>query len=176
MESMHTPPEQGSVEISREPFSPEGPQSKWSGGPRWGLLGCGAMILLLGIGSVVFLLKAKDLFGWMMSELETQVMESLPANITEPEVQELSAAFDAAVEAVREDRANVVALQDLQKMLREALGNGPNRLSREEVQNLIGALDRVSGRTAGDDADRPESEHVGASQTDLPFSDPEPIQ
>ncbi|MGB5516727.1 MAG: hypothetical protein WBP36_19610, partial [Thermoanaerobaculia bacterium] len=84
------------------------------------------MILLLGIGSVVFLLKAKDLFGWMMSELETQVMESLPANITEPEVQELSAAFDAAVEAVREDRANVVALQDLQKMLREALGNGPN--------------------------------------------------
>ncbi len=61
-------------------------------------------------------------------------------------------------------------------MLREALGNGPNRLSREEVQNLIGALDRVSGRAAGDDADRPESEHVGASQTDLPLSAPEPIQ
>lgn len=173
---MHTPPDQGSVEISKEPFSPEGPQSKWSGGSRWGLLGCGALILLLGIGSVVFLLKAKDLFGWMMGELEAQVMESLPANITEPEMEELAAAFDAAVEAVQEDRANVVALQELQKMLREALGNGPNRLSREEVQSLIGALDRVSGRSAGDDTERPDPERVGASQTDAPLPDPEPVQ
>ena len=175
-EWMNTPPEQGSVEIGREPFSPQGPHSKWSGRPRWALLGCGALILLLGIGSMVFLLKAKDLFGWMMSELEAQVMESLPANITESEVQELSAAFAAAVAAVQEDRANVVALQDLQKMLRELLGNGPNRLSREEVQSLIEALDRVSGRDAGDDVDPPESVRVGVLQTDLSLSVPEPVQ
>lgn len=173
---MNSPPEQGSAEISREPFSPEGPQSKWSGGPSWALLGCGALILLLGIGSVVFLLKAKDLFGWMMNELEAQVMESLPANITETQMQELSAAFDGAVEAVREDRANVVALQELQKMLRESLGNGPNRLSREEVQSLIEALDRVSGRKSGDDVDRPESEQVEATQTDQSLAVPSPIQ
>jgi Ca2+-binding EF-hand superfamily protein len=173
---MNSPPEQGSAEISREPFSPGGPQSKWSGGPSWALLGCGALILLLGIGSVVFLLKAKDLFGWMMNELEAQVMESLPANITETQMQELSAAFDGAVEAVREDRANVVALQELQKMLRESLGNGPNRLSREEVQSLIEALDRVSGRKSGDDVDRPESEQVEATQTDQSLAVPSPIQ
>ncbi|NHZ73742.1 MAG: hypothetical protein GWP16_04660, partial [Nitrospirae bacterium] len=100
------------------------------------------MILLLGVGSVVFLVKAKDLFGWMMGELEAQVMESLPANISEAETLELSAAFDAVVEAVREDRASPLALQELQSMLRESLEGGPKRLSREEVQDLIEALDR----------------------------------
>lgn len=173
-QSMLTPPDQGPVEIDREPFSPEGPQSKWFGGPRWALLGCGALILLLGIGSVVFLLKAKDLFGWMMNELEAQVMESLPANITEPEIEELTAAFDAVVEAVQEDRANVVELQELQRMLRESLGSGPKRFSREEVQSLIEALDRVSGRNGGEDADRPEPERVGATQSELPPSAPQP--
>lgn len=148
--------ERGSVEMSQEPFSPQGPRSKWTGNSRWALFGCGGLLLLLGVGSIVFLVKAKDLFGWMMGELEAQIEHSLPANITETERQELSSAFDAVVEAVQEDRANAVALQDLQKLLRESLGNGPTRLSREEVRSLIGALDRVSGRAPSDGFDAPE--------------------
>jgi hypothetical protein len=143
---MNDTPEQDSFELGSEPFSPQGPKSKWTSGSRRALIGCGALIVLLGVGSVVFLVKAKDLFGWMMGELEAQVEESLPANITDAERQELALAFDAVVEAVKEDRANPMALQDLQKMLRESLGSGPTRLSRAEVRSLIAALDRVSGR------------------------------
>ena len=173
---MQLPPEQGPVEIEREPFSPHGPQSKWSGGSHRALLGCGVLILLLGVGSVVFLVKAKDLFGWMMGELEAQVMESLPANISEAETLELSAAFDAVVEAVREDRASPLALQELQSMLRESLEGGPKRLSREEVQDLIEALDRVSGRDSNDGVDQPELVGLGVSQEDPATPVPEPAQ
>lgn len=166
MNRVPVPPEESNVDIDREPFSPRGPQSKWTGSSRRALLGCGALIVLLGIGSVVFLLKAKDLFGWMMNELEVQVEESLPADITEPERQELAEAFDAVVDAVEEDRADVVALQDLQKMLREALGNGPKRFSRQEIQGLIEALDRVSGRESGDTSDDPLPDPAGVSDSD----------
>jgi hypothetical protein len=159
--------DRGAVEVSQEPFSPKGPRSKWTGGSRWALFGCGGLVLLLGIASVVFLVKAKDLFGWMMGELETQIEQSLPANITESERQELSLAFDAVVDAVQEDRANAVALQDLQKLLRESLGNGPTRLSREEVRALIAALDRVSGRTPSDGFDPPGELPDGDSANDL---------
>ncbi len=174
MNRVPTPPEQSNVDIDREPFSPRGPQSKWTGNSRWALLGCGALIVLLGIGSVVFLLKAKDLFGWMMNELEAQVEESLPADITEPERQELAEAFDAVVDAVEEDRADVVALQDLQKMLREALGDGPKRFSRKEIQGLIEALDRVSGREPGDTADDPPPDPAGVSESVGQPAVPEP--
>lgn len=156
MENQSHQPERGSVEVSREPFSPQGPRSKWTGNSRWALFGCGGLLLLLGVGSIVFLIKAKDLFGWMMGELEARIEQSLPANITETERQELSLAFAAVVEAVQEDRADAVALQELQKLLREALGDGPTRLSREEVRGLIAALDRVSGRTPSDGFDPPE--------------------
>lgn len=129
---------------------------------------------MLGIGSVVFLLKAKDLFGWMMNELEAQVEQSLPADITEPERQELAEAFDAVVHAVEEDRADVVALQDLQKMLREALGNGPKRFSRKEIQGLIEALDRVSGREPEASTEDPLSEPDGVSESERVPPVPQP--
>ena len=158
--------------MGSEPFSPEGPGSKWTSGSRRTLIGCGALIVLLGIGSIVFLIKAKDLFGWMMGELEAQVEESLPANITAEERLELSLAFDAVVEAVQEDRANPMALQELQKMLRESLGEGPTRLSREEVRSLIAALDRVSGRSPSSGFESPEADQeidpeAEASQLEL---------
>jgi hypothetical protein len=94
----------------------------------------------------VFLIKARDLFSWMMGKLEAEVMQALPADFSDSERLELSAAFRAAVEAVRDDRANALALQELQGVLREALQEDGDRLSREEIQGLIEALDRVSGR------------------------------
>ena len=149
MQSESTPE---STPFDREPFSPTGRGAKATGGSRWALLGCGALILLMGIGSVVFLLKAKDLFSWMMDELETEIMQSLPADMTEAEKSELSAAFDAAVQAVQEDRASPEDLQRLQQLLREALRDDAGRLSREEVEELIEALDRVSGGASDGDS------------------------
>lgn len=162
--------------MSSEPFSPQGPQPRGGSGTRWALIGCGALIVLLGIGSVVFLLKAKDLFGWMMGELEAEVMESLPANITDSEERELAAAFEAAVEAVRQDRVSPAALQDLQGILRDALQDGPNRLSREEVRSLIEALDRVSGRGAvgGNDPSEPAQSEASNPHPSNLASDPIP--
>ncbi len=154
---MQSQSDQGRVEMGGEPFSPQGPRPRWAGGSRRALIGCGALILLLGIGSMVFLLKAKDIFGWMMGELEAEIEESLPANITEQERTELSRAFDAAIETVQEDRVSPEGLRDLQGMFRDALGDEPKRLSREEVQELIEALDRVSGRSAGHGVDPPEA-------------------
>jgi hypothetical protein len=162
-----------SAPFGREPFSPTGRRGKGPGGSRWALLGCGALIVLLGIGSVVFLLKAKDLFSWMMDELETEIMQSLPADMTEAEKSELSAAFDAAVQAVQEDRASAADLQGLQQLLREALRDGAGRLSREEVEELIEALDRVSGRASegGSAAAEPQLDAYPAAAAPGPEAD-----
>jgi hypothetical protein len=111
-----------------------------------------------------------------MGELEAEIEESLPANITEQERTELSRAFDAAIEAVQEDRVSPEGLRDLQGMFRDALGDEPKRLSREEVRELIEALDRVSGRSAGHGTDPPEASQVGAPAVDASRLATNPVQ
>ena len=56
-----------------------------TGCSRPALLGCGVLILLLGAASILFLVKADDLFDWAVRQFEAQINEQLPEEISAEE-------------------------------------------------------------------------------------------
>lgn len=127
------------------PFQPTAPTSGGGGCGRYGIIGCGALILLLGIGAVVFLLKAGDLFAWAMSRFETEIVNVLPEDLGEEDRQRLHLAFERATEAVRSGEFDPLALQRLQSKLRDSILQEGGELSREDVMQLIETLEEVAG-------------------------------
>ena len=140
----------GSIHQStQEPAAPFGsaPTEPVAGGcSRAGLIGCGVVILLLGAASLVFLFKAGDLFGWALSQFETEITRALPEDLTESERQRLREAFDGAAEAVRSGEFDPSALQSLQAKLRESLLDEDPTLTREQVLELTTVLEEVAGQ------------------------------
>ena len=145
-----------------EPFQPEKVQSavpfdaspKEPGGvgcSRFGLIGCGVVVLLLGVAAVVFLFKAGDLFGWALTQFETEITRSLPDDLADAERQRLREAFDKAADAVRSGEFDPGALQKLQGKLRDSLLDEDNALTREQVLELIVTLEEVAGGSSEED-------------------------
>lgn len=127
------------------PFQPETPKGPGGGCSRAGLIGCGLLLLLLGVAAIVFLLKAGDLFAWAMTKFEEQVIEVLPEDFSSEEKQRLELAFRAATEAVRKGEADPLALQRLQERLRQAVLAEDGRMTREDALELIRVLEEVAG-------------------------------
>ena len=140
------------------PFSPIAPQATEGGCGRVGIIGCGVLILLLGVAAVVFLLRAGDLFAWAMTRFEAEIVAVLPDDFTDEELQRLHVAFANATEAVRSGEFDPLALQRLQGKLRDSILDEGGRLSREEVLELIEMLEELSGASDG-----PESEATGSA-------------
>jgi hypothetical protein len=142
--------------IPASPFSPT-PRGGVSGGgcSRFGLIGCGLLTLLLGIGAIVFLLKAGDLFAWAMARFEAEISEALPEDLSEAERQRLHEAFAQATQAVRSGEFDPLALQRLQGRLRDSLLDSGGELTRDQVLGLIDLLEAVARAE-----DRPVPEEV----------------
>jgi hypothetical protein len=84
------------------PFNPQRTRAA-AGGPSRAkplLIGCGVLLVLLGIAAVVLVAKQAQLVGWVYSRLEAQIVAKLPPEVTAEERQRLSQAFDAATEAI----------------------------------------------------------------------------
>lgn len=135
--------------LSPRSLSPKGDRPAGGCG-KPALIGCAAVVVLLGLAAVIFLLKARDLFGWLMVRFEDQVVASLPDDVTDDERERLHAAFVAASEAVQSGRADAAALQRMQSTLSRGVVEGEGKLTRQEVVELIVALEEVAG--AGRDA------------------------
>ncbi len=127
------------------PFRPEPRISR--GGcskPLW--IGCGALVVLLGISVLVMVVKAKDLFAWAMGQLQSQVVAALPAEMSQEERGRLEKAFAASVEKVRTGAFDAAKLQTLQGTLQHAASEaGAHRLTRDEALQLIDRLEEFSG-------------------------------
>lgn len=145
------------------PFSPIDPQATGGGGGcgRVGIIGCGVLVLLLGVAAVVFLLKAGDLFAWAMTRFEAEIVAVLPEDYTDEELQRLHVAFANATEAVRSGEFDPLVLQRLQGKLRDSILDEGGRLSREEVLELIVLLEELSG------TEDPESEAIGSASSQI---------
>lgn len=127
------------------PFGPA-PQEPVAGGcSRVGLIGCGVVVLLLGVASVVFLFKAGDLFAWAMTRFEVEITQALPDDCTESERRRLHDAFAHAADAVRSGEFDPLALQRLQGKLRESLLDDDQSLTRDQVLELTIILEEVAG-------------------------------
>ena len=144
--------------LPQQPFTPDAPATTPGGCGQPLLIGCGILIVLLGIAAAVFVIKAKDLFGWAMAQFEEEVVQMLPDDLTPGERARLDAAFDAALEAWDAGEADPVALQRLQEQLWQTVSRSTGKLTREEVNNLTRALEEVAGIESPEESPPEENE------------------
>lgn len=130
------------------PFHPGQPGPLGTGGgpsrTRPLLIGCGAVLVLLGIAAVVLVVKMPDLVEWVFHRLEQQVLAQLPPDVTPEERARLDRAFDAAAEAIGTNKADPNKAQALNTQLLE-YGRPGRRLTRQDVLELITALEETAG-------------------------------
>lgn len=144
------PPASPSTPVS--PFEPGRPRSAGGGsGKRPLLLGCGALLVLLGIAAVILVAKRAEFVGWMFQKLETQILAKLPEDVTPEERQRLDQAFDAAAESIGSGRADKAKADQLNTVLLE-LAQGGRRISRDDVLKLTRALEEVAGKAPPSDS------------------------
>ncbi|KAB2964405.1 MAG: hypothetical protein F9K16_04390 [Thermoanaerobaculia bacterium] len=110
------------------------------------MIGCTALLVLLGIAAIVFVVKAGAIFGWTMNQLRDQVLTALPADVTPEERERLERGFEAAVARVRAGQVEVPALKAMQLQLQSASTKAPRGdLTRDDVLDLLSTLERVGG-------------------------------
>lgn len=127
------------------PFD-EAPRRSPKGCGRPLLVGCGVLAVLIGIAAVVFVVKARDLLSWTLEKLEVQVVAALPEEVTADERRRLERGFDAAIARINAGEIEPPALSALQRQLQQAAEKAPRRtLTREDVLDLLSALERVGG-------------------------------
>lgn len=130
------------------PFNPGQPRQPGAGGgpsrTRPLLIGCGAVLILLGIAAVVLVIKMPDLVQWVFHRLEQQVLAQLPPDLTPEERERLDRAFDAAAEAIGQNKADPNKAQALNAQLLE-FGRPGRRTTREDALKLLKALEETAG-------------------------------
>jgi hypothetical protein len=109
------------------------------------LIGCGALLVLLGIAAVALVAKRAEFMGWMFDKLEAQVVAKLPEDVTPEERQRLDQAFDAAADAIGSGKADPAKAEQLNPVLLD-VAQGGRKITREDVLKLTRALEEVAGK------------------------------
>jgi hypothetical protein len=145
MNEIPPPPGSPPTPIDPRPFAPGSPKQA-SGCQRPLLIGCGTLALLLGIGAIVFVVKAKSVLAFAMGQLRSQVVAQLPLDTTDAEREHLESAFEEAIGRIREGKIDPEGLQSLQKQLVSAAqAGGERRMSRTQLEELLQSLDTFNG-------------------------------
>lgn len=127
------------------PFAPA-PASPPGGCGKPMLVGCGVLAILLGIGAIVFVVKAKSLLAYALGKLQAEVEANLPEDLDAGERRRLEAGFAATLERVRSGQIDPERLQTLQaELLDAAERSSRDQLTRDHVRELIVALEAFSG-------------------------------
>lgn len=136
-----TPPLSQPTPELPEPFgsTPRAPKGS-SGCAKPALLGCAVLLVLFGVASIVFLVKAKDLLAWTFRQMESSIVAQLPEDVTSEERARLERAFDAAARKAVSGEVEPLALQQLQGELMRLSGRIEG-LTREDVMSLIDELE-----------------------------------
>jgi hypothetical protein len=139
------PPTPPSTPVS--PFNPGKPITPGGGssGKRPLLIGCGALLVLLGIAAVILVAKRGELVGWMFEKLEAQILAKLPEDVTPEERQRLDQAFDSAAQALGSGAVDPARSEQLNAVLLD-LAQGGRQLTREDILKLTTALEEVAGK------------------------------
>jgi hypothetical protein len=127
------------------PFNPGRPRSPGGASRRPLLIGCGAILLLLGIAAVLLVAKQAEFVGWIFQKLEGQILAKLPDDITPEERQRLDQAFDSAATAIGSGAADPAKADQLNSVLMD-LAQGGRQITREEVLELTTALEEIAGK------------------------------
>ena len=137
----------------QQPFQ-NGPSQPSAGGcGKPALIGCGVLILLFGVASIFFVVKARDMFAWIVTKMEVEVVKLLPNDVDAVQRERLSHAFGAARDSILEGELDPLDLQDLQQQLARVTSIREGKMSREDVKNLIMALEKVGGIQSNDSSE-----------------------
>jgi len=133
---------------------PERPPGR-SGCSKPLLIGCGAVLLLLGIGLVLMLTNLPKLVQWSFSMIEQDIMSRLAPDVTPEDRAHLAAAFEDARRAMASmDQEELAKFQALQKKIME-IAPAARKLSRNDVQELTRLLEDLAGKKAPAEATPP---------------------
>ena len=123
---------------------PGPPDKKGSGCSRNLLIGCGVLLVLLGIGTVLFVLNASKVATWLYTKLEEQVVAQLPEDLPEEDRQRLAAAFDDVRAAIQDGSVSPGKLQQAQGKMTEMVQDAEN-ITAEDVRELAALLEAAAG-------------------------------
>ena len=140
--------------FATEPATPKLPMQSGGCG-KLALLGCGVLIVLFGVGLIVFLMKADDALLWIFGKLETEITRGLPEDLSAADRTRLDRAFSNFYKAVETGEADSASLQRLQGKLMELAADIDSGLSHEQVKDLTLVLERAAGTEVEDDTEAP---------------------
>ena len=150
--------------------SPFRPQPAAPAGGRGGcskpvFVGCGALLLILGIGAIVFVVKAPALFQWWLKLVEEKVTAVVPADVTPEERAALHQSFvDLGGVFAHGSQPDAHSIQSFQTKLLEVLGKPKGQVTRQEILDLT----RILELTAGKRPPAPARPETGANPTPPP--------
>lgn len=127
------------------PFADEPKQVSGEGCGKIALFGCGALILLFGVGMVLFAMNLERVMVWIVGQLETQIERGLPADLPQEDRDRLARAFDDFEKAALSGEMSQASMAALQAQLMQAAEEVQQGLTREQVEELTVALERAAG-------------------------------
>lgn len=111
---------------------------------RMALAGCAVVLLLIGLGVLTLMLKARDVVAWSLGRVQVEIERVLPDDLAPAERRRLETAFDAAERHLEEGELDAPAFQDLQRQLLFFAGLQREPTS-EEIAELAAALEQFAG-------------------------------
>ncbi len=151
---MTEPPQQPPYS-SPNPFNPPGasPSGMPARPPGRGcskplLIGCGAVLLLLGIGLMLMIFNAPKIVQWSFSQMEEDLMGRLGPDVTPEDRARLAKAFEDARGAMAKNQIDLAKVQAFQSKIME-VAPAARPLSRKDVQELTLVLEDLAGKKPG---------------------------
>ncbi len=156
----------------QEPFAPTPVQPRAGGCSKPVLIGCGVLFLLLGIGGLVFVMKARDLLIWSLDRTRAAVLGNLADDVSPADRERFDAAYAAAVTRIRDGKMDPVALQSLQTQLLATASNPREKVTHDKFLSLTEALEKMGGLESP--AEAPEAPPAEPPPAEAPDGSPPP--
>jgi len=131
-----------------QPFNPAVVSRSGKGCSKPLLLGCAAVLVLLGVGLLVFAFKISDILPWAFRQWATQITDRLPADATPAEKERLHRAFAAAIRALHDPQSvDPAKLREVQVQITQAMemGRSQSKLTHEDLARLTAAVESLGG-------------------------------
>lgn len=130
------------------PFNPTGapvrPPGR-SGCSKPLLIGCGAVLLLLGVGLILMIYNAPKIVQWSFQAMEQDIMGRLGPDVTPEDRARLGTAFADARAAMSKNQVDISKVQAFQgKIMDVAPAN--KKLARKDVLELTRSLEDLAGK------------------------------